>query len=278
MDSFVVNRHGRLVFPANFWPELDFSAFETLEQFEAVIRRDFEAKAPTGADILSTVESNGYRSCYELLRDLSLNLSWVNRYAMTMYEKRPVRWRDVPRHRDDVFLPALTPWEEGERKVAAAEAAYRELPPTWDNEGEDRVFEILFNLFRNRKHHATELPAIKPTVAEVLADPAIQTFHLLSHDPDYPLYGYQEIVDCQEDVPELEALHRRAMILHNQYPWDVSQRTTSWFSSCPGARRCSPSSVGRSPRMRAGHGHRLPNRHTIPSSPIRRSRCAGRSR
>src|ERR1700736_4989765 len=223
MEAFVVNHQGRLVFPANFWPELDFSVFETLGQFEAVIRRDFEAKAPTGADILSTVESNGYRGRYELLRDLSLNLSWVNRYAMTMYEKRPVRWRDVPRHRDDLFLPALTPWEEGERKVAAVETAYRELPPTWDSDGEDRVFEILFNLFRHRKHHATELPAIKPTVAEMLADPAVRTFHLPSHDPDYPLYGYQEIVDCEEDVPELEALHRRAMILHNQYPWDVSQ-------------------------------------------------------
>ena len=26
-----------------------------------------------------------------------MNLFWVNRYAMTMYEKRPTRWRDVPR-------------------------------------------------------------------------------------------------------------------------------------------------------------------------------------
>jgi 3-oxoacyl-[acyl-carrier-protein] synthase III len=223
MEAFVVNREGRLVFPANFWPDLDFSVFETLEQFEAVIRRDFEAKAPTGADILSSVESNGYRSRYDLLRDLSLNLTWVNRFAMTMYEKRPVRWRDVPRHRDDVFLPILTPWEEGERKIAAVEAAYRELSPTWDVEGEDRVFEILFNLFRHRKHHATELPAIKPTVAEILADPTNRTFHLPWHNPDYELYGYQEIVDCHEDVPELEALRRRAMILHNQYPWEISQ-------------------------------------------------------
>jgi 3-oxoacyl-[acyl-carrier-protein] synthase III len=223
MEAFVVNREGRLVFPANFWPELDFSVFETLEQFETVIRRDFEAKAPTGADILASVESNGYGSRYDLLRDLSLNLTWVNRFAMTMYEKRPVRWRDVPRHRDDVFLPILTPWEEGERKIAAVEAAYRELSPTWDQEAEDRVFKILFNLFRHRKHHATELPAIKPTVAEILDHPASRTFHLPWHNPDYLLYRYQEIVDCHEDVPELEALRRRAMILHNQYPWDVSQ-------------------------------------------------------
>src|SRR5918911_3702038 len=108
MEALVVNRHGRLVFPDNFWPHLDCSVFETLEQFEAVIRRDFEAKAPTGAEILSRVESDGYRNRYELLRDLALNLTWVNRYAMTMYEKQPARWRDVPRQRDDVFLPVLT--------------------------------------------------------------------------------------------------------------------------------------------------------------------------
>jgi 3-oxoacyl-[acyl-carrier-protein] synthase III len=223
MDAFVLNNQGRLVFPENFWPDLDFTVFETLPQFETVIRRDFEAKAPTGADILSRVESNGYGDRHELLRDLTLNLMWVNRYAMTMYEKRPMRWRDVPRHRDDVFLPVLTPWEEGERKINAVQNAYRELPAAWDAEAEDRIFELVFHVFRNRKHHATELPAIKPTVAEILAEPGNRTFHLPSHDPDHRLFSYQEIVDCYEQVPELEALHRRAMVLNNQYPWDVSQ-------------------------------------------------------
>ena len=52
MKPFVVNRYGRIVFPYNFIPELDFSVFETLEQFAAVIRRDFEDKAPTEADIV----------------------------------------------------------------------------------------------------------------------------------------------------------------------------------------------------------------------------------
>jgi 3-oxoacyl-[acyl-carrier-protein] synthase-3 len=42
MMPFVVNRYGRIVFPFNFFPELDFSIFETLEQFAAVIKRDFE--------------------------------------------------------------------------------------------------------------------------------------------------------------------------------------------------------------------------------------------
>jgi hypothetical protein len=48
VKPFVVNRHGRLVFPANFLGELDFSVLESLDQFTAVIGRDFEAKAPTG--------------------------------------------------------------------------------------------------------------------------------------------------------------------------------------------------------------------------------------
>jgi 3-oxoacyl-[acyl-carrier-protein] synthase-3 len=154
---------------------------------------------------------------------LTLNLSWVNRYGMTMYEKRPMRWRDVPRNRDDMFLPILTPWEEGERKIQAVESVYEQLQPTWDAVAEERIFQILFQVFRHRKHHATELPAIKPTVAEIMADPRNQTFQLPDHDPDYPLFGYQQIVDCHEDVAELEALHRRALVLHNQYPWDLSR-------------------------------------------------------
>ena len=128
MRPFVVNGHGRLVFPSNFIAELDFSVLETLEQLGAVIRRDFEAKAPTGTEILERVDSDAYRSRYELLRDLAMNLVWGNRYAMTMYEKRPTRWRDLPRRRDDVFLPLLTPWEQGERKVAAVAAAWTSSP------------------------------------------------------------------------------------------------------------------------------------------------------
>src|SRR6266403_4494980 len=105
MKPFVVNRYGRIVFPFNFFPELDFSIFETLEQFAAVIKRDFEEKAPSETDIVAGVDALAYTGRYDLLRDLALNLFWVNRYAMTMYEKRPTRWRDVPKTRDDVFLP-----------------------------------------------------------------------------------------------------------------------------------------------------------------------------
>jgi 3-oxoacyl-[acyl-carrier-protein] synthase-3 len=43
MKPFVLNRHGRLVFPSNAFLDLDFTVFETLEEFNAVIRRDFDA-------------------------------------------------------------------------------------------------------------------------------------------------------------------------------------------------------------------------------------------
>ena len=223
MKSFVVNRQGRLVFPSNFLGELDFSVLDTLEQLTAVIGRDFEAKAPTGSEILARIEAGAYPGRFELLRDLGQNLYWVNRYAITMFDKRPTRWRDMPRHRDDVFLPVLTPWEDGERKVAAVEHAYRDLPATWDAGREDKVFGLLFALFRHRRHHATELSPIKPTVAEFLAQPDALTFVLPDYDPDYPVFGFDEIVDADERVPELEALMRWAMVLHNQYPFDRSR-------------------------------------------------------
>ena len=223
MKPFVINRYGHLVFPANFLGDLDFSVLETLEQFAAVIGRDFEAKAPTGTDILARVESGAYPGRFELLRDLGQNLYWVNRYAITMFDKRPTRWRDLAKYRDDVFLPVLTPWEDSERKVAAVERAFRALPATWDADTENRVFDLLFDLFRTKLHHATELTAIKPTVAEFGAQSGAMTFVMPSCDPDYPLFRTEDIIDAHESVPELEALMRWAMVLHNQYPWDRSR-------------------------------------------------------
>jgi 3-oxoacyl-[acyl-carrier-protein] synthase III len=223
MNAFVVNRHGRLVFPSNVMPELDFSTIETLDQLDSVIRRDFETKAPSGTDILERVRTGGYETRYALMRDVALNLFWANRFAMTMYDKRPTRWGDLPRTRSDVFLPVLEPWEDGDTKVAAVQTAYPTLPAQWDEEVEDRLFAVLFDVFGHRKHHATTLPAIKPTVGEFLAQPDALTFRLRDYDPDYPVYEFTDIVDCSEDVPELEALHRWAMVLHNQYPWDRSR-------------------------------------------------------
>jgi 3-oxoacyl-[acyl-carrier-protein] synthase III len=223
VKPFIRNSAGRVVFPSNFLPSLDFSVFESLEQLGAVIHRDFDAKAPTGTDLLERAESGAYHGRYELLRDLALNLFWVDRYTITMYDRRPTRWRDVPRRRDDAFLPVFTPWVEGERKVSAIESCYSELPATWDAEAENRIFGILFDVFRHRRFHATELPPIPPTVAEALADPGHLTTVLAAYDPDFPTYPFEEIVDCTHPVPELEALLRQAMVVHNQYPWDRAQ-------------------------------------------------------
>lgn len=223
MHPFLLNRHDQMVFPSNFVPELDLSAVDSLEQLDSVIRRDFETKAPTGTDILRRIEKSGYASRYELMRDVALNMFWTGRYAFTMYEKRPTRWRDVPRLRDDVFMPIVTPWEDGDRKVAAVKDAYDTLPVSSDAEAEDRIFAILFDVFGHRKHHATELSALKPTVADILSEPRNLTFRLNGYDPDFPTFDLNDIFDCAEDAPELEALHRWAMVLHNQYPWDRAQ-------------------------------------------------------
>src|SRR5262245_42103827 len=107
MKPFLVNRHGRIVLPFNFFPELDFSLFDTLDDFEAVVRRDFSEKARTVQDIVVRLDAGEYPDRYTLLRDLALHLFWRNRYALTMYDKRPTRWRDVPHRRRDVFLPCF---------------------------------------------------------------------------------------------------------------------------------------------------------------------------
>jgi 3-oxoacyl-[acyl-carrier-protein] synthase III len=223
VKPFVINKHGRLVFPATVLSELDFSVMHTLDQFTAVIGRDFEAKAPTGTDIRKKVETGAYSDRFSLLRDLGQNLFWVNRYSMTMFDKRPTRWRDLPKRRSDVFLPILTPWEDGEAKVAAVERAWSELPPTWDATAEQEIFDLLFDLYRHKRHHATELPAVKPTVAEFLERPGALTWVVPEHDPDYPVFSLNDILDADGPVPELEALRRWAMVLHNQYPWDRSR-------------------------------------------------------
>src|SRR5438093_1468767 len=111
MKPFVVNRYGRIVFPFNFFPALDFSVFQTLDQFAAVIKRDFEEKAPTETDIVAQVDARAYNGRYDLL----------------------------------------------------------------------------------------------------------------AYDADYPGYGYDDIIEYAHPVPELEALMRQAMVLHNQYRWDRSK-------------------------------------------------------
>src|ERR1044072_9253106 len=189
MKPFVVNRYGRIVFPFNFFPALDFSVFETLEQFAAVIRRDFEEKAPSETEIVEGLTAGGYKGGDELLRDLALDLFWINRYPFTMYDKQPMRWRDVPKQRDDVFLPIFKPWE-GTELAAAIESGYGNLVPTWDEGTEDKIFRVLRDVFRHKKGAGAELSPIKPTVGEILSSPRNLTYPLLSSAPDYPGYGW----------------------------------------------------------------------------------------
>lgn len=56
MKEFVINRHGRIVLPFNFFPEMDFSVIETLDHLKTVINRDFSEKAPSEKDITESVE------------------------------------------------------------------------------------------------------------------------------------------------------------------------------------------------------------------------------
>ena len=221
LKPFVINSHGSIVFPGNFFPELDFSVFKTLKQFAAVIRRDFGEKAPTDVEIAARLQAGEYKGRYELCRDLVLNRFWLNRYTLTMFEKRPTRWGDLPRHRDDIFLPVYKP-RDASAITTAIEAGCRALPPSWDEELEDRSFVTLLNVYRNALSAGGELRPIRPTVSEALADPANRTRQLLSYDPDYLRYTYDDVIDCLHPVPELEALMRQCMILHNQYPWDPS--------------------------------------------------------
>ena len=120
---------------------------------------------------------------------------------MTMYEKRPTRWRDVPRHRDDVFLPILTPWGEGERKVAAVAEACDRASRDLGRRGRGRHPRVLFDVFR---HKRTTRPSSRRSSRPWRSrwpTPANLTFCLPAHDPDYPIYSYEEILDCSEDGP-----------------------------------------------------------------------------
>ena len=60
MKPFVLNRHGKLIFPSNIFPELDFSVVTSQDQLDRVVRRDFETKAPTGTEMLRRIETRDY--------------------------------------------------------------------------------------------------------------------------------------------------------------------------------------------------------------------------
>ena len=87
-------------------------------------------------------------------------------------------------------------------------------------------------MFGHRRNHATKLSPVVPTVADLLSNPANQTLRLNRYDPDFRRYSYAEIIDCNEDVAELEALRRWSMVLHNQYPWDRGEAALTLSGNC----------------------------------------------
>ncbi|MEI6213114.1 MAG: 3-oxoacyl-[acyl-carrier-protein] synthase III C-terminal domain-containing protein [Desulfuromonadales bacterium] len=229
MKPFRLNKHGKLVLPCSIFIDLDFSIISSLDHLQAIVRRDFEGKAPTGTEIAKRAAAGSYPTRYDLLRDISLNLFWANRFALTMYDKRPTRWRDVPRNREDVFVPLLQPWTDGKSKSASVRDAYGHLKAKWDQTVEDELFDMLFDVFSNKLYRAQELPPIKATIAEALATPDAMTNILRKFNPDFKRYSDVEILDASEEQPELEALRRWAMVLHNQHPWDRSKAKLKTF-------------------------------------------------
>ncbi len=223
MKPFRLNKQGRLVFPSSIFIELDFSVIADLDQLKAIIRRDFEVKAPTGIEIADRASAGEYETRYDLLRDIGLHLFWANRFALAMYDKRPTRWRDVPRCRDDVFVPLLEPRDNREIKAASVLKAFGELPAKWDATDEEDLFAILFDCFANKLYKASSLPPIKATISEFLSTPDARTTILTDYNPDHRRYSDDDILDVSEGQPELEALRRWAMLLHNQHPWDRSR-------------------------------------------------------
>ena len=226
MNAFVLNRHGRLVFPSNLMPELDFSAIETLDQLDSVIRRDFETKAPSGTDILEKVRTGGYEQPVRAdagpraepvlgqpVRDHACTTS--GRPGGRTCPARAIRRLPARRwSRGRTATPRSPPSRRPTRRC-------RRSGTTRPRTGSSA---ILFDVFGNRKHHATTLPGDQADGRRSSSrEPGSLTFRLPGYDPDYPVYDYADIIDCAEDVPELEALHRWAMVLHNQYPWDRSQ-------------------------------------------------------
>jgi 3-oxoacyl-(acyl-carrier-protein) synthase III len=141
---------------------------------------------------------------------------------MTMYERRPTRWRDVPRQRADVFLPRLID-VDADMAADTLQAAYRRLPPGRDERTEDVVFALLLDVFRSRQTAGVGIEALNPTVREALGRPDSLVCRLLDYAPDYPGYTDDDILGYAHPVPELEALMRHAMVLHDQFRWDREQ-------------------------------------------------------
>ena len=226
VKPFVINKHGRLVFPANLLGELDFSVMHTLDQFTAVIGRDFEAKAPTGTDIRKKVETGAYTDRFEP----------AARPRAEPLLGQPLLDDDVRQAADPLARPAQAPrrrlppgahavgGRRGEGGRGRARLAARCRRPGTPSRRGQAIFDLLFDLFRHQAHHATELPAIKPTVAEFLAQPGRADLRGARVRPGLPgLRPRATSSTPTRTSPSSRRCMRWAMVLHNQYPWDRSR-------------------------------------------------------
>ena len=178
VKPFVINRYGRMVFPCNFFPELDFSVFQTLHQFNSVIRRDFGEKAPTETEIVARVAGGALSeplrglpgSGAEPVLGAALRTDHVREAsdALGRFASAPQRYFSWP-----MYKP---------RDSAGSDGGHRSgLPPTaamWDEETEDKSFRMLLDVLRNKQGSGGEFRALRPTVAEILSDPKNQTYRL----------------------------------------------------------------------------------------------------
>jgi len=118
---------------------------------------------------------------------------------MTMYDKRPTRWRYVPRRRGHVFLRSSL------RSTPAGERVIETLPVSLPDLGrgtERAIFSLLIEISQNRG--AVELDAQRSCHgAEALAIGAPR-LRDSAYDPDYPRYSYDDVVDTPPRA-ELEA-------------------------------------------------------------------------
>src|SRR5438477_7008271 len=213
VKRFIVNRHGRIVFPFNFLPRLDFSAFDARASFEAAIKRDFMDKAPNGAQIRERIRQKFYRTRRALLTDIARHLRSLHRYTMTMYEKRPTRWADVPRRRDDVYWPSLRHTAADDALAVELDDGYRDVDAGEDRETEDRTYAMLIAAYRAATRACIEAITFHPTVADRLAAPAAAAYHSREFAPDFSASRDQVILDYAYAVPEIDALMRHAMVL-----------------------------------------------------------------
>ena len=115
-----------------------------------------------------------------------------------MYDKSPTRWRDVPRHREDVFLPVFKAWVVAELPRRSRPAIGRCLRRgMW---GRRTRLPHPYRRIPVQAGGRGGLPAMKPTVPETspIPEPYVPS---PAYDPDYPGYGYDDVIDRMHPVP-----------------------------------------------------------------------------